>query len=270
MRKLKRAGILLFIMGNLYGILCGGLYFFQENLLFLPSILPQEYTYTFSHDYEEIYLDQEDGARLNGLYFKVANPKGTILYFHGNAGDLQRWGEITSFFVAKDYNVIVMDYRGYGKSTGQRSEKMLYADSDLWYAFAKANTPESQLIVYGRSLGTTFATYVASRNNPQNLVLETPFYSIEHEAKSRFPILPVKKLLKFKMPTYTFINEVKAPITFFHGTDDDVVNYDHGQRLFTTLTTNQKEFITIPDGGHNNLVIFPEYLDSIDSVLEKR
>lgn len=275
MRTLKRGAILLFILGNIYGILSGGLYFFQENMLFHPEQLPKEYVFEFDEPFEEVYQSGEGGVQLHGLHFPVQNAKGVILYFHGNAGSVRRWGEITSFFTKKGYAVIVMDYRNYGKSETASTkvpdpEQALYDDSDVWYAFAKANYPESQIHVYGRSLGTTFATYVASKNNPKNLTLETPFYSIEDEASSRFPWLPIKRLLKYKMATYTYINDVSCPITVFHGTDDEVVDYTHGQKLFNAMTSSKKEFITIPEGGHNDLVDFKEYIDTIDQVLKKQ
>ncbi|WP_299765441.1 alpha/beta hydrolase [uncultured Dokdonia sp.] len=272
-RTLKRGAILLFILGNLYGILCGGLYFFQESMLFHPEQLPKDYVFEFDVPFEEIYQEGEGGVQLHGLHFPVANAKGVILYFHGNAGSVRRWGEITQFFSQKGYSVIVMDYRNYGKSdasiTTSNPEQALYDDSEVWYAFAKANYPESQIHVYGRSLGTTFATYVASKHTPKNLTLETPFYSIEDEARSRFRWLPVKRLLKYRMPTYEFVDAVSCPITVFHGTDDAVVAYEHGQKLFEKIATSSKEFITVPSGGHNDLVTFPEYTTAIDRVLKK-
>lgn len=274
MRTLKRGAILLFILANLYAILCGGLYFFQERMLFHPEQLPKDFVFEFDAPFEEVYKEAKDGVQLHGLHFTVPNPKGVLLYFHGNAGSVRRWGEITQFFTQKGYAVIVMDYRNYGKSDVNPDqevdrEQALYDDSEVWYAFAKANYPESQIHVYGRSLGTTFASYVASKNNPKNLTLETPFYSIEDEAKARFKWLPVKRLLKYSMPSYQFIDEVSCPITIFHGTEDDVVAYEHGQKLFKEITTTPKEFITIPDGGHNNLVTFDAYTDTIDRALEK-
>ena len=266
--RLKRALIISFVLLNIYGLLCGVIYFFQENLIFLPTQLPQEHSYVMDSTFEELFLDTEDGARLNGLHFKVENSKGTILYYHGNAGDLQRWGEISQFFVDLQYSVIVMDYRGYGKSTGKRSMEALYSDSELWYEYAKQHYSENEIILYGRSLGTTFATFVASRNQPKNLLLESPFYSIEEVAKSKFPILPVKSLLHYKFPTYQYINKVICPITIYHGTDDSVIKYKQGERLFESIKKDTKTMISVPGGGHNDLVLFEEYLDTIGEALE--
>lgn len=270
MKKYKRAFLLVFVLLNIYGLLCGVLYFFQENLIFHPTVLPQDYTFEFDIPFEEVIIDTPDGAQLNGLHFTVTQPKGAIIYYHGNAGDVQRWGEITQYFVQKGYAVIVMDYRGYGKTTGERSETALYEDAAQWYAYAKSAYPESQLTVYGRSLGTTFAAYVAGKHQPKNLILETPFYSLVDEAKSRFPILPIKRLLHYKFPTYSYINEVQCPITIFHGTEDGVVNYEHGKRLFDHITSPHKTFVTIPEGRHNDLVNFKEYTGAIEKAFKKR
>ena len=267
MRKSKKAFIIVFVLLNIYGLLCGVIYFFQENLIFLPTVLTQEHVYEMDHSYEEITLESQDGAKLNGLHFKVENSKGTILYFHGNAGDLQRWGQLTEFFVEKGYSVIVMDYRGYGKSSGKKSMENLYADAELWYGYAKQEYPENEITVYGRSLGTTFATYVSSKNKPQKLVLESPFYSISDVAKLRFPILPIRTLLHYKFPTYLYINGVACPITIYHGTKDRVISYLQGKKLFESIESESKQLIPVPNGGHNDLVSFEEYYDTIEESL---
>lgn len=269
MRKFKKPLIILFVLSNLYAILCGGLYFFQDTLLFHPEQLPQDYAFAFEYPQSEVWLDAPDGAQLHGLHFEIENPKGILLYYHGNAGSLARWGEIVGFFVEKKYSVIVMDYRQYGKSSGLLSQEQLYEDSMLWYAFAKAQYPITPLTVYGRSLGTTFATYVASQKGIDQLVLETPFYSIVNEAKTRFTILPVKKLLRYTFPTYQYINDVKAPITILHGTEDGVVSYEHGKRLYNSIKQKEKEFVTVQGGGHNDLIDFEQYRMAIDKMLDR-
>jgi len=150
------------------------LYFIQEKMIFLPTKLPQDYRYSFRHDFEEINLKTDDGFVLNSIHFKQLKPKGLILYFHGNAGDLSRWGNITSFFADKNYDVLVMDYRTYGKSTGKLSEDALHNDAQLFYEYALERYDESDIILYGRSLGTGIATKLAANNNPDRLILETP------------------------------------------------------------------------------------------------
>ena len=259
----KKVFILVFILLNIYGLLCGVIYFFQENLIFMPSFLPQEHAFEMKNLFEEISLKSSDGAQLNGLYFKKENPKGVILYFHGNAGDLQGWGQIADFFVDLDYDVLIMDYRGYGKSRGEKSMEFLYNDAELWYEFAKQHYSESKITVYGRSLGTTFAAYVAAQHEPNKLILEAPFYSMLAIAKSRFYFLPIRYLLDYTFPTYQFMDDVNCPVTFYHGTYDQVIPYDQGTKLYNSFNSDKKELITIPKGGHNNLISFKEYTESI-------
>ena len=107
---------------------------------------------------------------------------------------------------------------------------------------------------------------MASKNNPKQLILETPYYSIADVAKNRFPLFPVKKLLKYKFPTYQYIQTIKCPITIFHGTDDALVPYSSGQKL-TQFNLNNLDFITIQDGKHNNLIEFETYHDNISKLL---
>ena len=242
------------------------LYFLQEKIIFLPSKLPQDYAYSFSEPFEEFFLTAADGAKLNGLHFKREAPKGVILYFHGNAGDLSEWGESANFFAKKDYDVIAMDYRTYGKSTGKLSEAALLDDTQLFYDYVLEHYKEDEIIVYGRSLGASMATYTASKNKPAKLVLESPFYNLLDVGKKRFPLLPVTWLLKYKFESNKYIVNVTCPITIFHGTDDTVVAYESGKKLYS-LATSKKELITIEGGGHNDLMAFKEYTSNIDEAL---
>ncbi|KPM33499.1 Hydrolase with alpha/beta fold protein [Croceitalea dokdonensis DOKDO 023] len=264
MRKFKK--ITYFLLG-FYVFLIIMLYFLQEKLIFLPTELPQDYAYEFSQPFEEFFLKAKDGARLNGLHFKAAKPKGVILYFHGNAGNLARWGQIATFFVEKQYDLVIMDYRTYGKSTGKLSEANLFADAQLFYDYTKQYYDEDLIRVYGRSLGAAIATQVASKNTPYQLILETPFYNLKDVARQRFAFLPLDLLLKYEFPSNQYIKQVNCPITIYHGTEDSVVDYKSGQRLFEVAEA-PKEFITIPKGEHNNLAQFSEYLDTIEGALE--
>jgi len=264
MRKIKR-GIKVLLAGLILILIM--LYFFQEKLIFLPTTLPQNYSFSFSQPFEEIFLTAEDGAILNGLHFKHKESIGTILYFHGNAGDLSRWGNIATFFVVRGFNVIVMDYRTYGKSSGTLSEEALFNDAQMFYDYTLDHYREENIILYGRSLGTGIASKLASKNQPQQLILESPFYSMQDLAKKRFPFLPVKWLLKYQMLSHDYIQLAKCPISIFHGTDDTVVPYESGERLFNSLSIKQKRLITIPNGSHNNLVEFDAYREGIELVL---
>jgi len=253
---------------SLLALIIIGVYSMQKKLIFLPTKLAVDYEYTFSEPFEEVFLETENGARLNAVHFKVENPKGLILYFHGNAGDLSRWGEIASDFIKYRYDILIMDYRSYGKSTGVISEKNLFDDADLFYKYALKRYAEDDIIVYGRSLGTSFAAFVASENNPRKLILETPFYNLEQIAKKRFPFLPVKYLLKYRFLSNHYIEAVRCPVIIFHGTKDNIVPYESGKSLSELVAKDRLTFVKIEGGAHNNLINFKEYRLGIDSALK--
>ena len=252
----------------LYTLIAGTLYFLQEQFIFRPTPLAQNYTYQFEQRFEEVFLETEKGVSINALHFTVDRPKGVIIYFHGNAGNLSRWGEITTFFVDLEYDVFVMDYRGYGKSTGERNEAALYSDSQKCYNYLLQRYSESDIIVYGRSLGSSMATKIASENNPKLLILETPFYSLLDVAKGRFPMFPVKKLLKYEMPNFRHLKGASCPVTIYHGTNDYVVPFNSGEKLFKESGNSKTEFVVIDGGNHNNLRDFEAYTSHVTQLLE--
>ncbi|MBC3847527.1 alpha/beta hydrolase [Winogradskyella echinorum] len=263
-RRLKKFIIVLF---GLYIMIGSALYFFQEKILFLPTTLEQDYQYQFNFNFEELFLKTDDDALINALHFKVENPKGVILYFHGNAGDLSRWGIIAEYFVEMNYDVLVMDYRTYGKSTGKLSEKVLYSDAQFCYNYLLKHYSEKQITLYGRSLGTGIASQLASINKPNQLILETPYYSILDVAEHRFPMFPVKKLLKYHFPTFQYLPKTDCSVTIIHGTDDSVVPYSSSKKL-SELNLQNLNFVTVDGGNHNNLIEFEAYHKIIKSVLK--
>jgi len=265
MRKLKKV---IYVAAVFYIMIGTSLYFLQEKLIFLPTTLDENHQFEFQDQFEELFLEAKDGAIINALHFKAEESKGVILYFHGNAGDLSRWGTITSYFVDKGFDVLVMDYRTYGKSTGKLSEKALYDDALMCYSHLLKTYNENDIIIYGRSLGTGMATYIASVKDPKQLILETPYYSLVDVAKRRFPILPVSLFMKYRIPSFEFIEGVRCPVTIFHGTDDSVVAIESGKKLFDASNNPQKTFIEIEAGRHNDLIDFDEYRDTIDLLLK--
>lgn len=245
------------------------LYTLQEKFIFLPSQLGQDYTYSFDEPFEEFFLETKDGAKLNALHFRQPDPQGVLLYFHGNAGDLSRWGEIATYFVKKNYDVIIMDYRTYGKSSGNLSEEHLFSDADLFYEYALKFYNEKDITVYGRSLGAAIATQLASNRNPKKLLLETPFFNLIDVARNRFPWLPIRSLLKYRFESNRYIKNVSCAISIFHGTEDAVVPYESGRKLFDAIENGQKKFYSIENGDHNDLIKFSAFHDNMDIELNR-
>ncbi len=264
MRLLKKVLIVLAI-GLV--LVVAGAYFLQEKFIFLPSKLPQDFVYEFDHDFDEIFIDTEDGARLNALHFKQEKPRGIIVYYHGNAGDLSKWGQITSYFLQFNYEVLVMDYRGYGKSTGKLSEEALYKDAQLVYDKARELLPDRKIIVYGRSIGTAIASKIASKNDPATLILETPFYDFRKLVKQKAPYVP-QALLKYDFPTAHFADDVKCKVLIIHGTDDGIVPFESGLELYKVLPEKTRSFVKVEGGKHNDLINFKEYRYAIRNELQ--
>ena len=254
MKKMLKLAILLVIVG--YVLIVATLYFAQESLIFLPESLEQDFEYSFATQVEEFNIDNK-GEKLNALYFKAKNSKGVILYFHGNAGNLSRWGGVVEPFLKYNYDVIVMDYRGYGKNEGQFSEELMYSDASAFYEYAKNKYSENQIVVYGRSLGTTFATYVASIYNPEKLVLETPFYSLKSVVQDRFPFMPTDLMLNYNFETNKLVEEVKCSTLIFLASEDEVIPFENGLKLseeFQKIKT-----LTVREASHNNIAQFDVY-----------
>ncbi|MEP3836465.1 MAG: alpha/beta hydrolase [Algibacter sp.] len=264
-QKLKQIVIVVISFYLMVGSL---LYFIQEKMLFLPTVLEQDYKFQMSYPFKELFFKTEEHAFINAIHFKIEKPKGVVLFFHGNAGDLSRWGTIAEYFVEKQYDVLVMDYRTYGKSKGTLSEKALYFDAQYCYDFLKTEYREEDITIYGRSLGTGLATHVASKNNPKQIILETPYYSILDVAQSRFPMFPVKYFLKYKLFSYQFIEAVNCPILILHGTNDQVVPYESAKKLYKVSPKEKTTFITFDGGGHGNLSSFDRYHQHMEKMLK--
>ncbi len=261
--------ILVYIIIIIPAVLIGlgiAVYIFQERLIFHPDKLSAKYKYVFSVPFEELNYQTADGNTINALLFKAENAKGVIYYHHGNAGALASWGEKSIDFTSKGYDVLMYDYRSYGKSTGKiSSEKMLYADAAMIYKKLLYDYKERDIIVYGTSLGTGIASYIAYNNNPKKLILETPYFNFYDVAKFHYPYLPNSILLQYQFKTNKYISKVSNPVYLFHGTEDETIPYSASQRL-SKLSENIILY-TIEEGSHNNLNTFEEYHSRLNEVL---
>jgi len=252
----------------LYLISMALFYFFQEKFIFQNEKLDLDYQFSFQRDFEEINLKTDDGNNLNALLFKSKNPKGVILYFHGNKDNLVRWGNIASKFVEFDYDVFVVDYRSYGKSTGDFNEKLMYDDAQICYDYLKEKYPENEITIYGRSLGCTFAIKTASSNQPKQLILEAPFLNLVDVVKYHYPFLPFKFLLNYQFKSDQYIQNVRSKTTIFHGIKDKVVPISSGEKLYAKSNSEITSFITIDKGTHHNLSDFSIYQKTISDLLK--
>ena len=249
--------------------------YFQEKVVFLPVILPQDHTYDFEDDFDEYLWETPFEGKINVLHFKIKNPKGVIVYFHGNADNLHRWGKIAVEFTNFGYDVLVMDYRGYGKSSGPRNEEYLYSDAQFFYDFAKENYGEKKIIVYGRSLGGAFATKIAGENHPKMVILEATFYNLQDIVNRWLPGKVTDKVSP-KM-TYHFLSNEK----YFEGESSSLsFSWDERfhrsskirKKLFEIFEKKhpkiEKKFIEIQGGTHEDLIKYEAFVSELKQILK--
>lgn len=250
--------IIAWIVIAVYFLVALLLYVFQTKLIFYPGVLAPDFKFSPDFSPREIFIDTADGARINALFFKNTR-RDVILYFHGNAGDLSGWQFVAEDFLPSGYNFLIIDYRGYGKSRGTLSEKGLYQDAQAAYDYLTAQGfAPGQILIYGRSIGSGVAVDLASKNLCQGLVLESPFSSFGKLANEKFPMFFPALYLRFRFDNIRKINDVKSPIIFLHGADDDLIPSSHSSGLFEKFK-GRKKLIIVPHGAHNDLHAFREY-----------
>lgn len=258
-------------LAALYVIICLIAYIYQEKLIFLPQKLPDDYKFTFQDRFEEVFLEnnQYGKAKIHALHFIANNPKGVILYIHGNAGSLAGWGDVAQDLVAMDYDVFMPDFRGYGKSTGKISQKGLFSDARLTYDYLLGHYQADDITIFGRSLGTGIGAQLASQVTSKQLILETPYFSLTEIGQSMLPLLPISLLNRYPMPSNEYLQAVDEPIHIFHGLKDELVPYASGEKLYRSLGNKNITLITIPKGSHNDLSMFPEYWEQMKNILSR-
>ena len=249
--------------------LIGGVYLFQEAIIFQGQILPEDYAFELGGDFEELDLNPPGTARLHALYFRSPFPsRGAILYLHGNADNLQRWGQYQGELTRRGYDVLMIDYRGYGKSRGEIGTEACYRDARRAYDWLAERFAPDRITLYGRSLGTSIAAELASRVAAQRLILETPFDNLRHSLELTIPALWLPWPLRHPFAVDRYLPQIDCPITIFHGTRDWVVRY-RSARALQPLLGERDRFYTIPGGGHRNLADYAVFQEGLDEVLGK-
>ena len=245
-------------------------YFLQDFLMFKPEKLAKDFQFYYENqEIEEYNIETRDGAIINGLRFKTKNPKGVVFYLKGNSKSIKGWGKFAVDFTRHGYDVIMVDYRGFGKSTGRRTQKAIKRDLQVVYNKIRDNVNEKYIILYGRSLGSGFATKLASMNQPKMLILDAPYYSLSKVAKKYVPFMPLSLLIKFPMPTYKWLKYVRCPIHIIHGTDDRLIPYKTSVKL-SKIQPKNTTLYTVIGGGHKNLNTFEAYHKMLADIITSR
>src|ERR1044071_5263579 len=206
-------------------------YLLQEKFIFKPERLSPDFKFKYDAPFNELNFDIEPGVRINGLHFYREQPKGMVLYFHGNTRSIKGWAKYARDFYRYDYDVVLVDYRGFGKSTGKKNEKDMLSDMQFVYDTLAVQYPEHHIIVYGRSIGSGFACKIAADNKPRYLILDSPYYNFVSVIERFLPILPVRYVLRYHLRTDKWIKNVNCHTYILHGTKDWLIPISHSEWL---------------------------------------
>lgn len=267
---LKKFLIFIFVVLSFYLVIILYLYFNQEKNIFFPAkggeVPPSDLKIN------EIFFKTDDGEELHGWWMDN-DAENTVLFFHGNAGNLS--GRVSQMRIFKDLNLnaFIFDYRGYGKSSGEiKKEVDLYIDGmAAWNFITKVkNVREENVIIWGRSLGGGIAIDLAQNKNVKNVIIESTFYSMINFASGLYPWAPINLLLKYRIDSGNKLKNIKAPILIIHSKEDESISFENGQKLYESAV-GQKEFFEIR-GGHNDGVSLSEekYKEYLQSYINKK
>jgi len=246
------------------------IYFFQHKFFFHPEKLPADFQFAYDHlKAEEITVETEPGAKINYLHFIVDQPKGIVIYLKGNTKSIKGWGKFAIDFTRLGYEVVMMDYRGFGKSTGKRTVEAMKRDSQYIYDLVKKQYSEDKIIVYGRSLGSGFAARLASHNHPRMLILTSPLYSLLRTIHRYLPFMPAKPFLRYNLPTFQYLKNVQCPIYIIHGSDDRLVPLSTAADL-SEVNPQLTRLYVILRAGHINIHQFEEYHRVMEEIFSER
>jgi fermentation-respiration switch protein FrsA (DUF1100 family) len=244
----------------------------QSRLIYFPEI-EQEISNKPSAiglDYTSVNMATADGERLHGWWVSGPDAKGTVLFFHGNAGNISQRINYLSMFKRLGYNTLLFDYRGYGQSSGVPSESGTYLDAQAGWRYLTEiqNISPERIILFGESLGGAVAAWLAAREKPGLLVLASTFTSVPNLAAQIYPFLPVRWITRFHYNTLESLQSVTCPVFIAHSPEDEIIPFEHGQQLFQAASA-PKQFLPL-EGGHNIGFIFmqPAWIKSLGAFMD--
>lgn len=266
---------IIFIVISVWVLLFLMFHFFQKNFIYFPHNEIQVTPNYISLEYEDITLTTTDNIEISAWWIPNKNERATLLFLHGNAGNISHRLDSISIFHQLGLSVLIIDYRGYGKSTGSPSEEGTYIDAETaWqHLTQEKNINSNEIIIFGRSLGGAVANWLADKYTPAALIIESSFTSIPDIGKHYYPYLPINLLARIKYPSIDRMNNIMSPVLVIHSENDEIVPYKFGKELFEKA--NQPKVFLDINGGHNDgfLISGDKYTDGINrfitDVIEK-
>ena len=252
----------------LYAAVLAWLWFQQEKLLFAPAVLPANQVLALAPDVHEVAVDVP-GARLSALHLRLPQPRGVIFFLHGNAGSLASWFVNPEYYRRANFDLFMIDYRGYGKSTGQiQGEAQLHADVRAAWASVAAQYAGRKVVIYGRSLGSGLAASLAAELSlsraPDLTVLVSPYSSMTDLTREYYRWVP-EFVLRYPLRTDYVIGRIKGPVLLLHGERDALIGPHHSDSLKALAPA--VTVVHIPDAAHNDLQDFDTYLSAFAKAL---
>jgi len=232
------------------------LYLLQDRLVYLPHMPGRALDATpqaIQLDYEDAWIDTEDGERLHGWYIPAVAARGTVLFFHGNAGNISHRMESILIFNRLGLNVLIVDYRGYGQSSGKPSEQGTYLDAQAaWdHLVNELRAEPGRTVIFGRSLGGAVGAWLASRPgvDPAGIIIESCFSSGLDMGRRLYPVLPVRLITRIGYPVREYVTQLQAPLLVVHSRDDEIIPFDMGLAIYEAAP-EPKTFFELR-GDHN-------------------
>ncbi len=268
---MRMSGILwsVLLLLAIYLGLVGLVYLVQDRLVYFPRATLSATPADYGLQYEDVNFEAGDGVALHGWYVPAEESRFTLLFFHGNGGNISGRLETIALFHNMGLDIFIIDYRGYGRSEGMPSEEGTYRDAEAaWnYLVSERDLSPDSIVVMGRSLGGAIAAWLAGRKRPGALILESTFSSGVELARQAYPIFPVRIMLRHRYPTTEHIRDLDIPKLFAHSPEDDVVPYELGRKLYREAP-GPKTFLEMR-GRHNNAfqVTGKQYRQAIEEFL---
>ncbi len=255
----------------IYAVLCGVFYNYQQYFYFQPKLLARNHQFTFAKNlkHEETKLAFDKETVVDIIKFLPADTaRGIVIFFHGNRYNVEHYSSYAPYFTKHGYECWMPDYPGYGRSTGELNVATLEELSIQLYKMARAKYPPGQIIIYGKSMGTGLAAYLAAKRDCRHLILETPYYSLSSLTGNYLFFLPVQLLLKYNLETRKYLKDITAGITVLHGDKDELIPVTNAASLLPYMKENDA-FYVLPEGRHNTLPRYPMYHHVIDSIMRR-
>ncbi len=250
---------------GIYVLGCTVLYIIQDDIIFRPTPLDEHTSYRWG---KEVFIDVDEDTQLHGLYEEAKNSEGAILYLHGNRGNTRWCQRQAESFDGYGMDVLLIDYRGYGKSEGEiESLDQLESDMDAVYKWLESHHPDQPIWVAGYSLGSGIASYLANKYDAESLILIAPYTSIEDLKDGIFPIIP-DFLLKYPLNNTDYLETYQGQVAIFHGTEDEVIPYEHSEQMYAEHGDKIK-FFSLQDVSHRRAIFHPSirtYLGQLATV----